>query len=75
MLDHLGKADLFAYPNGSPADFTCETKRLLSELGYGSAVTTIRGVNTIKTDTYELRRVGVGANTSFSQFEVGMLGW
>jgi peptidoglycan/xylan/chitin deacetylase (PgdA/CDA1 family) len=42
MLDHIGKADLFAYPNGSATDFTSETKRLLLDLGYGSALTTIR---------------------------------
>jgi peptidoglycan/xylan/chitin deacetylase (PgdA/CDA1 family) len=75
MLEHLGKADLFAYPNGSPADYTSETKRLSSELGYECALTTIRGLNTSKTDPYELRRVGVGADMSFSEFQVGMLGW
>jgi transposase len=69
------RADLFAYPNGTPADYTSETKRLSSEAGYECALTTIRGVNTSETDFYELRRVGVGADMSFSEFQVGMLGW
>ena len=75
MIDHLGRGDLFAYPNGSPADFTGETKRLSREVGYECALTTIRGVNSPKSDHYELRRVGVGADMSFSEFRIGMLGW
>jgi peptidoglycan/xylan/chitin deacetylase (PgdA/CDA1 family) len=75
MLEHVGNADLFAYPNGSPADYTRETKQLLSELGYGFALTAIRGLNTSETDVYELRRVGIGADMSFSRFQVRMLGW
>jgi peptidoglycan/xylan/chitin deacetylase (PgdA/CDA1 family) len=75
MLEHLGRGDLFAYPNGTTADFTPETKRLSSEVGYECAVSTIRGVNTQETDRYELRRVGVGADMSFSEFQIGMLGW
>lgn len=75
MLEHLGRADLLAYPNGSPADFTGETKRLSRELGYECALSTIRGVNTPDSDRYELRRVGVGADLSFSDFRIGMLGW
>lgn len=75
MMEHLGRGDLFAYPNGTEADFTGETKRLSRELGYECALSTIRGVNTPATDRYELRRVGVGADLSFSNFRIGMLGW
>jgi len=75
MLEHLGRGDLFAYPNGTLADFTPETKRLSAELGYECALSTIRGVNTPAADRYELRRVGVGADTSFSEFRIEMLGW
>ncbi len=75
ILEHLGRGDLFAYPNGTRSDFTQETKRLSRELGYECAFTTIRGVNTPETDRYELRRVGVGADMSLSEFRIGMLGW
>jgi peptidoglycan/xylan/chitin deacetylase (PgdA/CDA1 family) len=75
MLEHLGRGDLLAYPNGTPADFTGETKRLSRELGYECALSTIRGVNTSETDCYELRRVGAGADITLSEFRIGMLGW
>ena len=75
MLENLGSADLFAYPNGTSADYTRETKRLVSEVGYRCALTTIRGANTSKADPYELRRVGVGAGMSFSEFRGRMIGW
>jgi peptidoglycan/xylan/chitin deacetylase (PgdA/CDA1 family) len=74
MLEHLGRADMFAYPNGTAADFTSDTKQLLSRLGYQCALTTIRGVNTPESDIYELRRNGVGANMSLKEFQAGMLG-
>lgn len=48
--------DGFAYPNGTLADFSSETKALLREIGYPYAVTTIAGANDATTDPYELRR-------------------
>ncbi len=47
---------LFAYPNGSRADFDDRAKIVLKELGYRAAVTTIRGFNTSSEDPFELRR-------------------
>jgi peptidoglycan/xylan/chitin deacetylase (PgdA/CDA1 family) len=70
----LGRADLFAYPNGSRADFTPTTQDLLRRLGYRCGVTTIPGLNRAGQDLYELCRVHVGADTSFAQFELRLLG-
>lgn len=46
----------FAYPNGTAADFTAETKALLRDAGYTYAVTTIHGSNDPEIDRFELRR-------------------
>jgi peptidoglycan/xylan/chitin deacetylase (PgdA/CDA1 family) len=49
-------ADLFAYPNGQPGDFTEECKAILRKCGFACAVTTIPGVNTAATDRFALHR-------------------
>jgi peptidoglycan/xylan/chitin deacetylase (PgdA/CDA1 family) len=72
--EHLGKADLFAYPNGSSADFTEVTKGTLKELGYGCALATEPGLNRVGADLFALRRVNVANNTSFKGFELLMAG-
>ena len=46
----------FAYPNGSPEDYTAETKDLLRQSGYRYAVTMSLGGNDETTDPFELRR-------------------
>jgi peptidoglycan/xylan/chitin deacetylase (PgdA/CDA1 family) len=74
LRGRLGWAELFAYPNGSRADFTPATQDLLRRLGYRCGVTTIPGLARQGDDPYELCRVHVGADTSFAQFEVRMLG-
>jgi len=53
----------FAYPNGSAADFTQTHKDVLRELGYGSAVTTIFGVNRPTHDPFELKRISPWAKS------------
>ena len=70
----LGRADLFAYPNGGRGDFTPATQALLRRLGYRGAVTTIPGLNRAGRDRYALRRVHAGADTNIGQFEVRLLG-
>jgi peptidoglycan/xylan/chitin deacetylase (PgdA/CDA1 family) len=75
LLEHVGTADLFAYPNGRLCDYTLRTKQLLNAHGYRCALTTARGGVRYKSDLYELCRVGVGANLKFSDFEVDMLGF
>jgi peptidoglycan/xylan/chitin deacetylase (PgdA/CDA1 family) len=74
LLDRLGTADLFAYPNGTRADFTARTKRLLMELGYVCGASTIPGLNNRKADLYALQRINVGADLRWSQFELAMAG-
>ena len=74
LRDALGRADLFAYPNGTRADFTVQTQRFLAELEYAAAVTTEPGLNSRSTDRYSLRRVNVGADTTLRQFERQLIG-
>jgi len=49
----------FAYPNGRAIDFNIDTKRILREEGFRTAVTTIDGANDARSDPLELRRVGM----------------
>jgi peptidoglycan/xylan/chitin deacetylase (PgdA/CDA1 family) len=74
LLERLGAAAFFAYPNGTLADFTPETKRLVQDLGYRCGLSTEIGLNGIGSDAYALRRVNIGADTTRSQFELRMLG-
>jgi peptidoglycan/xylan/chitin deacetylase (PgdA/CDA1 family) len=74
LRERLGRAELFAYPNGSAADFTPLTSDLLRRLGYRCALTTTPGLNRTGQDRYALRRVCVGADTALAQFELAMLG-
>jgi peptidoglycan/xylan/chitin deacetylase (PgdA/CDA1 family) len=74
LIDRLGKAELFAYPNGTKADFTEETKMLVREMGFRGAVSTIRGLNLPRADLFALRRVSVGLDTVGRRFQLGMAG-
>jgi hypothetical protein len=65
---------LFAYPNGTAADFTAETKALLQELEYNCGLATIPGLNNAPCDVFEVRRVEVGADTTLERFELAMVG-
>jgi peptidoglycan/xylan/chitin deacetylase (PgdA/CDA1 family) len=74
LRERLGRADLFAYPNGTRADFTADTRRLLEDLDYRCAVSTEPGLNTARTDRYALRRVNVANDTTLAAFERELLG-
>jgi peptidoglycan/xylan/chitin deacetylase (PgdA/CDA1 family) len=74
LRERFGKADLFAYPNGRREDFAELTKKVLRETGYRCALSTIPGLQPAKGDLFEIRRVNVGADTSFDQFELRMVG-
>jgi peptidoglycan/xylan/chitin deacetylase (PgdA/CDA1 family) len=50
---------LFAYPNGTAADFSEATVQHVKAAGYTAAVTTMRGINGSGSDLYRLRRTGV----------------
>jgi peptidoglycan/xylan/chitin deacetylase (PgdA/CDA1 family) len=74
IRERLGRADLFAYPNGEAGDFTTETQQLLRDLGYVCAVATQPGLNDSTGDRYALRRVHVGADTDLRAFRLRMIG-
>jgi peptidoglycan/xylan/chitin deacetylase (PgdA/CDA1 family) len=46
----------FAYPFGQPEDYSAESKQLVQETGFESAVTTIWGFNSPDQDRFELKR-------------------
>jgi peptidoglycan/xylan/chitin deacetylase (PgdA/CDA1 family) len=75
LRERLGRADLFAYPNGGRDDFTPQTRQLLVELGYRAAVSTVPGLNGGRADLYALRRVPVGSDSTVSQFARNLLGF
>jgi peptidoglycan/xylan/chitin deacetylase (PgdA/CDA1 family) len=51
---------LFAYPNGSAADFSERDRSLVRAAGYLGAVSQIAGLNSAGTDPYACRRVNIG---------------
>lgn len=59
----------FAYPNGREEDYNVETVKLLESEGIEVAVTTISGFNTNENSALELRRYGVGAGCTRSEFQ------
>jgi peptidoglycan/xylan/chitin deacetylase (PgdA/CDA1 family) len=61
--------DLFAYPNGRAIDFDADATALLAECGVRAAVTMVEGANDAKTPALELRRIGIGADTTFDEFK------
>jgi peptidoglycan/xylan/chitin deacetylase (PgdA/CDA1 family) len=50
----------FAYPYGRSWDYNDDTRALLSELGFRSAITAMPGLNDPSTDRFQLRRIAVG---------------
>jgi peptidoglycan/xylan/chitin deacetylase (PgdA/CDA1 family) len=51
----------FAYPNGTPEDFTPVVERAVREAGYEAALTTIEGRPGASSDPFKLERVAVSA--------------
>lgn len=74
IRERLGRCDLFAYPNGTRADFTPLTQRLLAELGYRCGLSTVAGLNRAHTDRFAMRRVNVGADADLGEFKLLMVG-
>ena len=58
----------FAYPNVRACDYTEESVGLLNALGVRISVTTAHGVNEPGQPLLELKRLGVGADTSLEDF-------
>ena len=65
----------FAYPNGRREDFTEETRQLVIESGYRGAVSTIEGLNKQGNDLYELKRIGIGSDSSMIWFRLALAGF
>jgi peptidoglycan/xylan/chitin deacetylase (PgdA/CDA1 family) len=60
LEDSLRKpVDLFCYPNGQQGDFNDVTQGMVKQCGFDCAVTAIDGMNSAKTDSFELRRYWV----------------
>jgi peptidoglycan/xylan/chitin deacetylase (PgdA/CDA1 family) len=73
----LGKdVDFFCYPSGGQKDCNDTVKRLVKEAGFSCAVTTMNGDNGHDADLFELKRIGMSHENSFTVFRVkssGML--
>jgi peptidoglycan/xylan/chitin deacetylase (PgdA/CDA1 family) len=68
--DHLGNKCLwFAYPNGGSQDFNVQVKELLKANGIIFGLSSITGLNGRDEDPFELKRVGVGSDTSPARFK------
>ncbi len=59
----------FAYPNGQPQDFSSSIIKIVSDAGYETSVTTIRGQVLEGDDPFMLKRVPCAAELSFRQFQ------
>ena len=66
--------DLFAYPNGSPADFGDREKRELEQAGYRAAFALSGRVNGRMPDLYALDRINVGRQLDGATFELAAAG-
>ncbi|MFZ1941264.1 MAG: polysaccharide deacetylase family protein [Terracidiphilus sp.] len=51
--------ELFAYPNGQPADISPQVVSAVKAAGFKAAFTTIEGINTRRTDPFLMRRICV----------------
>jgi peptidoglycan/xylan/chitin deacetylase (PgdA/CDA1 family) len=60
----------FAYPNGSPADYDRSDVERLARRGIAVAVTMRDGPNADGDSPFELRRYGIGSDTSIAQFQM-----
>jgi hypothetical protein len=61
---------LFAYPNGRRQDFDERAKAVLKQLNVLCSLTTIDGLNSCVQDVYELKRVGIGDDTTKDYFKL-----
>ena len=64
----------FAYPNGEPDDYNADVITALKDEHVSCAVTAIRGLNAADQDVFQLKRIGVDAETTISQFKIATSG-
>ncbi|HTU99449.1 MAG TPA: polysaccharide deacetylase family protein [Luteitalea sp.] len=65
---------LFAYPNGTRADFDDSDQRVLRDLGYTAAVSQVPGVNAVDAEPFALRRYNVGLGHSLDTLAAMLAG-
>jgi hypothetical protein len=69
VMDQLGESSpTFAFPNGTKADYDNRVFAALKEIGLPAAVTTVSGLNGSSQSLLELKRVGIGSDSTRSQF-------
>lgn len=68
------RADSFAYPFGSRADYNAISVELAREAGFRQAVSNRYGVNTPATDRFDLRRIWIDATDTFETFKAKVEG-
>jgi hypothetical protein len=61
---------IFSYPNGRACDYSRLAVETLEKSGVATAVTTTPGPNDAKTPALELRRYGVGCDTTADHFQI-----
>jgi peptidoglycan/xylan/chitin deacetylase (PgdA/CDA1 family) len=77
IVARLGRCETFAYPNGTPADFTADTVALVKNAGYRGAVTTVPALARREDDPFRWPRLAVGPGMSmlhFAQRAAGVVG-
>ncbi len=68
------KVGLFSYPSGGSHDYSDAVKRVVKEAGFDCAVTTMNGDNGPDSDMFELKRIGMSHENSFTVFRVKSAG-
>jgi peptidoglycan/xylan/chitin deacetylase (PgdA/CDA1 family) len=66
--------DVFAYPNGSPADFDERARAEVTRSGMAWALSTVEGLCDAGSDPLALPRVGVGADLSLARLALAASG-
>lgn len=65
----------FCYPNGGREDFNEEIKTMLKNMDFSCALSLIYGLNSLNSDLFELRRVGVNNNDHPLRFIADLSGF
>ncbi len=71
---NVNRAVCFAYPNGRSKDFNRESREILSRLGINNAFSTIDGMYDPGDDPMTIKRIGIGADCSNSEFKARLSG-
>ena len=68
-LEEITKKEvsIFAYPYGMKGYYDRDTIRLVQEAGYKCAVSLMAGINTLKTNRFDLKRMGIAPYVSFEK--------